>query len=607
MARTPTLSARGRSRPERGRISPSRTTARTCGSTRTALSFDVDSHGADRNVVQPASDRRRQPLRPVLLRPHRRGARSTTRLSRSVRSTPTWELPSAGSTRRRHRPISLRRSSAGRRSTSPGVPPPRARASPTTGSNDAQVSAARRSFRSRTPRRRVTTTRVCPPRPRIRTASGRSTPRGRSGRTRTPPQPSPGCSVTPRQVALTPGQTQQYTATLPGGGAPTVTWSVDGIVGRLGPTSGRSRAAASTRRRRPRARTRSPRRRPIRPSRQRDRLHRRDYAGMFTLPQRQHADGAEPERDGPHAGERQPVELRQALLAPARRHRATPRRSTSRTSRSRGRGRTTSSTSRPSTTASTRTTPTGDRATPLWKDSFIDPAHGVTTVPADDTGECCDIAPEIGITSTPVIDRARTRSTSSRRRRRSSAGQTNYVQRLHALDITTGAEKFGGPVVIQASVPGTGAGSHGRPRPVRPAAREPADGAPPAERRRLLRLREPRRRPAVPRLGHRLQRDDAAADTGLLRHSRPGGRGRLDERRRHRHRLDRRRSTSSPATASSTAPAEWGDSYIKLTTAGAVAGLLHAVQPGRARTRGTMTSAPAARCCSPISPARTRT
>jgi hypothetical protein len=36
-----------------------------------------------------------------------------------------------------------------------------------------------------------------------------------------------------------------------------------------------------------------------------------------------------------------------------------------------------------------------------------------------------------------------------------------FVQRLHALDITTGAEKFGGPVVIQASVPGSGDGSTG--------------------------------------------------------------------------------------------------------------------------------------------------
>src|SRR5262249_52973507 len=42
-----------------------------------------------------------------------------------------------------------------------------------------------------------------------------------------------------------------------------------------------------------------------------------------------------------------------------------------------------------------------------------------------------------------------------------SGSTTNYVQRLHALNIATGAETLGGPVVLQASVPGTGAGSQG--------------------------------------------------------------------------------------------------------------------------------------------------
>ena len=39
----------------------------------------------------------------------------------------------------------------------------------------------------------------------------------------------------------------------------------------------------------------------------------------------------------------------------------------------------------------------------LWQDSFIDPAHGITTVSTQGS-PCKSLLPEVGITSTPVID-----------------------------------------------------------------------------------------------------------------------------------------------------------------------------------------------------------
>jgi len=103
----------------------------------------------------------------------------------------------------------------------------------------------------------------------------------------------------------------------------------------------------------------------------------------------------------------------------------------------------------------------GRTSAPLWKVSFVNPAAGITTVPANETGECCDITPEIGITGSPVIDPASATLYVVAKTKEVSGSTTRYVQRLHALDITTGAEKFGGPVQIQASVAGTGVGSQG--------------------------------------------------------------------------------------------------------------------------------------------------
>jgi len=90
---------------------------------------------------------------------------------------------------------------------------------------------------------------------------------------------------------------------------------------------------------------------------------------------------------------------------------------------------------------------------PLWHTSFIDPAQGITTVSSGDVS-CTDIVPEVGITGTPVIDS----STGTLYVVAKTKEHGQFVERLHALDITTGKERPGSPVLIQASVPGTGAG-----------------------------------------------------------------------------------------------------------------------------------------------------
>ena len=91
--------------------------------------------------------------------------------------------------------------------------------------------------------------------------------------------------------------------------------------------------------------------------------------------------------------------------------------------------------------------------TPLWHVSFLDTGKEISTVSARDV-QCPFIQPEVGITSTPVIDLPSHTLYALARTRESVNDKWVYRQKLHALDLATGAEKFGGPVAIRATFQG---------------------------------------------------------------------------------------------------------------------------------------------------------
>jgi len=99
----------------------------------------------------------------------------------------------------------------------------------------------------------------------------------------------------------------------------------------------------------------------------------------------------------------------------------------------------------------------------LWKVDFRNSSAGVSPIPIADivNNNTLNIVGNVGIESTPAIDLSSNTMYLVARTKEVSGGSTNYVARLHALDITTGAEKLGGPVVIQGSVPGNAPGSSG--------------------------------------------------------------------------------------------------------------------------------------------------
>jgi hypothetical protein len=97
-----------------------------------------------------------------------------------------------------------------------------------------------------------------------------------------------------------------------------------------------------------------------------------------------------------------------------------------------------------------------DTGAQLWKISIL----GANETTSGNHG-CYQISPEIGITSTPVIDRSAGPHGTIFVVGMSQDPSGGYHQRLHALDVTTGAEVPGSPTEITASYPGSGANSSG--------------------------------------------------------------------------------------------------------------------------------------------------
>lgn len=90
---------------------------------------------------------------------------------------------------------------------------------------------------------------------------------------------------------------------------------------------------------------------------------------------------------------------------------------------------------------------------PLWQVSFINPGANITSVPISEQG-CAKVNgyTEMGIQGTPVIDPATNTLFVDAKTKEINGSSTSYVHRLHALDITNGQEKFGGPVQVTGSV-----------------------------------------------------------------------------------------------------------------------------------------------------------
>jgi PQQ-like domain len=95
-----------------------------------------------------------------------------------------------------------------------------------------------------------------------------------------------------------------------------------------------------------------------------------------------------------------------------------------------------------------------DTGSVLWHVTLLPPGESLS-----DTHGCDQVTPELGVTSTPVIDRSAGAHGTVYVVAMSKDASSNYHQRLHALDLTTGAELLNGPAEIAAAYPTAGGGT----------------------------------------------------------------------------------------------------------------------------------------------------
>src|ERR1700677_1987040 len=110
---------------------------------------------------------------------------------------------------------------------------------------------------------------------------------------------------------------------------------------------------------------------------------------------------------------------------------------------------------------------TGTNSTYLWHDSFLTPGVTQPLAPGVDPNVgSTDVTVELGITTTPVVDT--TNNTIYVTSNVQNISDSTYHQYLHALDLSTGAEKFGGPVEINPTFAGSATHGYAQGQPVLP-------------------------------------------------------------------------------------------------------------------------------------------